>query len=112
MNLEVAGDTQAGSKLGAAWRCKQMWLDFAEVFDTLRIVPRAILFIYGYWMIRVVDWTLHWYFAIPPLERTTQVTAVITVIIPGIFGLAVWVFKIYTAGGRDWDAKDPTADDK
>ena len=89
---------------------KQAWLDAAEIIDSWRVIPRAILFLYGYWMVRVTDLIIHWYEKLPAVERTTQVTAVITVIIPGIFGLACWVFKIYSAGGRKWDGSpDPDA---
>lgn len=83
-------------------KCKQAWLDFAEVFDTLRVIPRAILFLYGYWMVNVTDWLVRWYEKLPAIERTSQVTAFVTIVLPGIFGLAVWVYKIYSDGGRAW----------
>jgi hypothetical protein len=88
---------------------KRRWIDFAEVFDTLRIVPRAILFLYGGWMVRLTYQVMRWYEQLPAVERTGQVTTVISVVIPGVFGLAVWVYKIYSAGGRDWDQREPPA---
>lgn len=84
-------------------KCKAAWLDFAEVFDTLRVVPRVILFGYAYWMIRLTDWLVRWYEGLPAAERTGQVTAFVTIVLPGVFGLAVWVYKIYAEGGRAWD---------
>jgi hypothetical protein len=84
-------------------KCKQQWLDAAEVFDTWRVVPRLIVFLYGAWMARVTDWIVTWYERLPAIERTVEVTAFATVVLPGIFGLAVWVYKIYSIGGRQWD---------
>lgn len=79
----------------------------AEVFDSWRIVPRIILFSYAYWMARVTDWIVRWYERLPSAERTGQVTAFVTVVLPGIFGLACWVFKVYSDNGRDWAANPP-----
>lgn len=84
-------------------KCKAAWMDFAEVFDTLRVIPRLILFLYGFWMVRITDWLVRWYERLPAVERTTQVTAFVTVVLPGVFGLAVWVYRIYSEGGRSWD---------
>lgn len=84
-------------------KCKTAWLDFAEVFDTLRVIPRVILFGYCAWMIRITDWLVKWYEGLPTAERTGQVTAFVTIVLPGVFGLAVWVYKIYSEGGRSWD---------
>lgn len=84
-------------------KCKAAWLDVAEVIDTLRVVPRIVLFVYAYWTGMVTDWLIRWYERLPANERTNQVTAFITIVLPGIFGLAVWVYKIYSDGGRAWD---------
>lgn len=84
-------------------KCKTAWMDFAEVFDTLRVVPRVILFGYAYWMIRLTDWLVKWYEALPAAERTGQVTAFVTIVLPGVYGLGVWVYRIYAEGGRAWD---------
>ena len=45
-----------------------------------------------------------WYQRLPAVERTGQVTAFITVVLPGIFGLAVYVYKVYADGGRSWES--------
>jgi hypothetical protein len=78
-------------------------MDFAEVFDTLRVIPRLVLFLYGFWMVRITDWLVRWYEKLPAAERTTQVTAFVTVVLPGVFGIAAYVYKIYSDGGRAWD---------
>jgi hypothetical protein len=84
-------------------KCKQAWLDVAEVIDTLRVVPRIVLFGYAWWAGAVTDWLVKWYERLPSAERTNQVTAFVTIVLPGVFGLAVWVYKIYADGGRAWD---------
>ena len=86
--------------------CKGFWLDVAEVVDALRIVPRVVLFAFGGLLGYTIVDTLHWYMGIPPADRTSQVTAVIGIIIPTLAGLATWVFKIYAAGGRSWGPRD------
>ena len=76
------------------------------MFDTLRIVPRLILFGYAYWMVCVLtDWIVTWYEKLPAAERTAQVTAFVAIALPGVYGLGVWVYRIYSDGGRAWDGQ-------
>lgn len=81
-------------------------LRIAEAVDSLRIFPRIVLAAYGYWTAHVTEQIVKWYLHLPPAERTAQVTAFVTVVLPGIFGLSCWVFKVYSVGGRDWDAQN------
>lgn len=107
MNLGVAGVTDEEED-ALERRLKTAMLDAAEVFDSWRIIPRLVLFLYGYWMVHLTDWIVRWYEGLPSQERTAEVTAFVTIVLPGVFGLAVYVYKIYSQGGRDWDAgKDP-----
>lgn len=82
---------------------KTILLHTAEVIDSWRIFPRLVLILYGYWMAHLTDWIVHWYEHLPTIERTAEVTAFVTIVLPGVFGLACYVFKVYSAGGRDWD---------
>lgn len=100
MNIRIIGET--------GWRCKAIWMDVAEVIDTLRLIPRAVLGFYGFWMAEVTNWLVKWYMRLPAAERTAEVTAFVTIVLPGIFGLAIWVYRIYAQGGRQWD-NPPTA---
>lgn len=84
-------------------------MDFAEVVDALRVLPRLVLVGFGWLLGTVILETLHWYFVLPPADRTAQVTAVIGIIIPAACGLAVWVYKIYSIGGRNWTPDKDTA---
>ena len=83
------------------WR-KQLWLDAAEVFDSWRVVPRLVLFGYCWWVAHVTDQSLSWYQHIPAGERGIESAGLVGAIITAVTGMAVWVFKIYTDGGRDW----------
>lgn len=84
------------------FRCRHFWLDVAEVIDALRVFPRVVLLAFGGLLGYTIVDVLHWYMRVPAAERSTQVTAVIGIIIPALTGLASWVFKIYIAGGRSW----------
>jgi predicted PurR-regulated permease PerM len=86
---------------------KKAWLDVAEVIDTLRIFPRLMVLAYGIWVAWFTDWFVAWFERIPSAERTAQVTAIFGIVIPGVLGLATWVFRMYLDGGRDWDKQKP-----
>lgn len=58
--------------------------------------------VYG-WIAWFTDWFVRWYESLSGADRTAEVTAVFGIVIPSVFGLAVWVSKIYLSGGRDWD---------
>jgi hypothetical protein len=83
---------------------KQDRLDEAEVFDSWRVVPRAILFIYLIFLIWLTVYLAIKFFDISAAERTTQLTAFASLLLTAAYGAFGWIFKIYTAGGRDWDA--------
>ena len=87
---------------------KQRYLDAAEIFDSWRVVPRLILFGYCWWVAHVTDQSLSWYQHIPANERGIESAGLVGAIITAVTGMAVWVFKIYTSGGRDWDDQPPS----
>ena len=76
----------------------------AELTDAWRIFPRFFLCVYLGWIIHLTDWMVHWFMKIPAVERTTTVTTFVSIITTGVFGLFVWIYKIYSNGGRDWEA--------
>jgi hypothetical protein len=86
---------------------KQAWLSVAEVIDALRIFPRIMVAGVYYWIAWFAGWFTHWYEKLPGAERTAEVTAVFGIVIPAVFGLAVWVTKMYLDGGREWDKQKP-----
>lgn len=83
---------------------KEQWLAGAEVFDSWRVVPRLIVFIYLGLLAWLTVFFAVKFFNIPTVERTTQVTAFASVLLTAAYGAFGWVVKIYSDGGRDWDA--------
>lgn len=79
-------------------------LDAAEVFDSWRVVPRIIVLVYLALLVWVTAYFSLMYFNLPAVERTTQVTAFVSVVLTAAYGAFPFVVKIYGAGGRDWDA--------
>jgi amino acid permease len=82
---------------------KQRWLNVAEVIDSLRVFPRLLVGAYFAIAIWVVVYLTLWYTHVAPVERTVEVTAFFAMLTGGLFGLATYIFKVYTEGGRDWD---------
>lgn len=79
------------------------YLEMAEVFDSWRIVPRIIIFVFlavFVWAVVFVLWT---YFHLPPVERTALVTAFVSVVLTALTTALPFIVKIYTDNGRDWD---------
>lgn len=67
----------------------------AELCDTYRTFPRAIISLFAY----LVWDTWQWYTHLPILERTTDVTT----FTGAVFGMATVVAGLYLQGGRNWD---------
>jgi hypothetical protein len=82
-------------------------MNAAEVFDTFRVVPRVLLFLYAWFVGKTTDYILGWYFAQPATGRGTQETAVILGVFTALTGLAGYVFRAYVDNGRNW-AEHPT----
>lgn len=85
---------------------KQRYLDFAQTFDQLRVVPRIVLFGYLGWVGHVTDLTLSWYMHLPSAERTLEASGLAGAIITIITGLFPWIYRIYSDNATDWT---PTA---
>lgn len=83
---------------------KQDWLDAAEVFDSWRVAPRLIVFLYLAFLFGLTAYFAIKFFDITAAERTTQLTAFASLLLTAAYGAFGWIFKIYTTGGRDWDA--------
>lgn len=74
----------------------------AEVIDALRIFPRGLVVAYGWLVGYETIMATWWYFHLPAVERSLEVTAFFSMLMGGLFGLAAYVFKTYTEGGYDW----------
>jgi glucose dehydrogenase len=84
---------------------KARWLAAAEVFDSWRVVPRLIVFIYLGLLLWITVYFSCNYFALPPPERGAAVTAFASVVLTASYGAFPFVVKIYMDNGRDWDAR-------
>jgi prolipoprotein diacylglyceryltransferase len=82
---------------------KDPWLQAAEWFDTWRVIPRLVLFLYAAFVYKVTFFILTWYIHQPAVDRGTEESAVVIGIFTAVTGLASYVFKVYSDGGRDWD---------
>jgi hypothetical protein len=83
---------------------KSNFLDYAEVFDAWRVVPRIVLFAYGVWLAWATDRLLNWYMGLPVAAQTAQASAFCFGAITSITGIAGYVFRIYSENGRNWEA--------
>lgn len=83
---------------------KGFWMDLAEITDALRIFPRILVGAYGYLIAYTTVYLTLWYAHLPSAERTVEVTAFYGMLMGGLFGLAAYVFKVYSDGGYDWEA--------
>lgn len=81
---------------------KRLALDWAEVFDAWRVIPRALVLGYWFWVVVVVNEILRWYQSLPSAERTLEASGLATVVITAVTGMGSWVSKIYMDGGRSW----------
>lgn len=88
-------------------KAKQLWLDWAEIFDAWRIVPRSILYSFAAWGIWVIDRVLSWYFHLPDGSRTGQDAALVGSVITSVTGLFTLALGFYNKSGRQWSGQPP-----
>jgi hypothetical protein len=88
---------------------KAKYLDFSETFDALRVVPRVILFAYGWWLAYTVDRLLNWYMALPSAAQTAQASGFCFGAITSITTIGGYVYRIYANTGRDWTPASRTS---
>ena len=81
---------------------EQKYLDFAQAFDKLRIVPRIIFFGYAAWVIHITHWVLSWYMTLPSGERSLEASGLAGGVVTIITGLFPWIYRIYSDNANDW----------
>jgi hypothetical protein len=87
---------------------KDRWLQYAEIFDSWRVVPRLLLFSYSTWLVIATDRLLSWYMALPIAAQTGQASAFCGGSITALTGIGGYVYRIYSEGGRDWGTMQPS----
>jgi hypothetical protein len=83
---------------------KQKFLDIAETIDSLRLVPRIILFGWGYFTALLCYQTLHWYYSEPATARGLEESGMVTGVVGLLTGFWYKIYQEYGSRGRDWDA--------
>jgi hypothetical protein len=81
---------------------KPQWLDGAEIFDSWRVWPRLIVFVYLALLVWLTVFFPTKYFAIPAAERTGALTAFVSVVMTTAYGALPFIVKIYMDSGRSW----------
>lgn len=83
---------------------KTTWLDWAETFDSWRVVPR--LFLFGYWIttFSMIFWIFNWYMHLDLNGRGNQESGLIGVTVGIVIKFGMDVFNTYVSKGRDWTA--------
>jgi hypothetical protein len=85
--------------------CKQKWLHVAETIDSLRVFPRLVLAGYFLFVYHVTNYLMVWYTHEPPGARGVEESGTVAAIFATVTGLLPWVYRIYSDGARDWNAK-------
>lgn len=83
---------------------KQTHLDWAELIDSYRVIPRIFL---GAWSAFTMDigyQTLHWFFAQPANSRGFEEASVVVGVFTAALGMVKLVFDKYSSTGRDWNS--------
>jgi hypothetical protein len=81
---------------------KEAWLKWAELIDAYRIVPRAFLFIWSTFTMRIGIETLHWFFEQPSNSRGFEEASVVVGVFTAALGMTKMVFDKYSDTGREW----------
>ena len=80
---------------------KQTWLDFAEVIDALRVIPRILLAAWLiFYMSYAVDLTERFFLIEDP---TNGQAAFVTTVISALGTMSIWLGNIYITSRRKWD---------
>lgn len=87
---------------------KQAWLHWAEIIDSLRVIPRLFLGICLGWTIWVSYECLIWYFHLPHEERGLEASGFGSVVFLTVFGFLRLVYTTYSENGRDWNSAPPS----
>jgi len=81
---------------------KQTLLDWAEIIDAYRVIPRILLFA---WMVFYMSYTwglTEMFFALA--EPTTGQAAFVTTVISALGTMSIWLGNIYITSRRSWSS--------
>lgn len=87
---------------------KGLWLQWAEIFDSLRVVPRLFLAIWSTFTMDVGYRTLTWFFSQPANSRGFEEASVVVGVFTAALGFTKFIFDRYSMSGRDWNSTPVT----
>jgi hypothetical protein len=87
---------------------KTTWLSWAEVIDSLRIVPRLFLAAWSTFTMYLGWYLVHWYTVQPANERGYEESVALIGIFTASLGMVKLIFDKYASTGRDWNSVPPT----
>ena len=87
---------------------KQRWLNWAEVVDSWRVVPRVFLTATFLWTVYLTERLMLWYIHLPHAERGVEASGFASVVQVGVLAFLKMVFSEYSKNGRDWN-QQPTS---
>ncbi len=68
---------------------RRWWIKTAEAMNSLRVMPRILVSVYGVYCLYLVDW----YTRLPSVERTTEASAFVGVVLAAFAKLCDWYMK-------------------
>lgn len=68
---------------------KDFWIDLSEVINSLRIMPRILLSVYG----AVGIWLVTWYTNLPAVERTLEASGFVGLVLAAFAKLCDWYMR-------------------
>ncbi len=75
---------------------KTQWLDFAEVLNAFRVIPRLILASFGLLTALVSYELIQWFTSLPTAERTLEASGFVTLTIAAVSKFSLDYAGIYT----------------
>ncbi len=84
---------------------KQSHLDWAEVIDGWRVVPRLFLTAWSAFTMYIGWYLVHWYTTQPANERGYEESVALIGVFTASLGMVKMIFDKYSSTGRDWAAQ-------
>lgn len=83
---------------------KHRWLDWAEIFDSFRVVPRLFLLACFIWTVHTTYMLLVWYLGLPDGSRGLEASGFGAIVFGAQITFLKLVYTTYSQNGRDWNA--------
>lgn len=87
---------------------KQTHLDWAELVDSYRVIPRLFLGVWTWFTMQIGWYLVHWYTIQPANERGYEESVALIGVFTASLGMVKLVFDKYSATSRDWNSSPAT----